>query len=141
MKSVWIKTLSLVLVLALIAVWIPLGMVQAAGDDDDDEDIGIVVTSSFTDLNFRAYVYQLIGKSPGTPIYDIDLIEIDGINCANRQIKSLNGIWHFPNLQYLDCRENQLTTLDMSLNPMLDYLDCWRNQLVLLDVSNNPNLK
>ncbi len=40
----------------------------------------------------------------------------------------------------LDCRDNQLTELDLSRNNALTYLNCSGNQLTTLDVSTNPAL-
>ena len=55
-------------------------------------------------------------------------------------------------LKHLECRDNQLVTLELGDCTSLEILDCQNNQLVTLDVSgcialkmlycaNNPNLK
>ena len=43
-------------------------------------------------------------------------------------------------LEYLECRENQLTALDVSGCTALEYLDCWGNQLETLTFSDCTNL-
>lgn len=55
-------------------------------------------------------------------------------------IKDLTGIEFFPELENLDCSENQLTQLDVSKNPKLERLVCYENKLTSLDVSGNTSL-
>ena len=55
-------------------------------------------------------------------------------------IKDLTGIEFFPELENLDCSENQLTQLDVSKNPKLKRLVCYENKLTSLDVSGNTSL-
>ena len=47
---------------------------------------------------------------------------------------------YFPNLEYLTCDNNQITTLDLSKNTQLKSLYCSNNQLVSLEISNNTGL-
>jgi hypothetical protein len=56
------------------------------------------------------------------------------------EISSLEGIQSFSNLKSLQCKFNELTSLDLSQNPDLEILTCYRNQLTNLNVSQNPNL-
>ncbi len=56
-------------------------------------------------------------------------------------INDLTGIEAFTNLQYLNVRYNNLTTLDLSNNVMLDTLYAEYNQLTTLQLGNNPHLK
>jgi len=44
------------------------------------------------------------------------------------------------NITHIDCYNNQLTTLNISKNPMLTFLVCYANQLTSLDVHNAANL-
>lgn len=64
-----------------------------------------------------------------------------GLDIDQRNIQSLEGIFYFINLKTLYCRQNQLTTLDISNNSNLETLDCRSNQLATLDISNNTNLE
>jgi len=61
------------------------------------------------------------------------------IDCSNRGIKDLTGIELFPNLKTLECSNNQLTELTISL-PNLRTLNCYGNQMTALDVSGCPKL-
>ena len=56
-------------------------------------------------------------------------------------VLSMPEIKYFTALEYLDCYDNQLTSLDLSKNTALEYLDCCENQLTSLDVSKNTALK
>jgi len=104
------------------------------------------ITDKFTDANFKAAVYELIGKSAPAPIYDNDVdtitkISVFGSPNARGEIVSLQGIEYITALQHLWCAYNQLTTLNVSKNIALKSLDCTNNQLTTLNVSNNIALE
>ena len=63
-----------------------------------------------------------------------------GISCGYANISDLTGIEAFTALDYLNCRDNQITSLDVSNNTALTYLRCNDNQLTSLDLSNNTGL-
>lgn len=65
---------------------------------------------------------------------------ITGLNCRNMEIShlDLSGV---KTLVSLDCSENKLTALDVSTNTALNRLECDFNELKSLDVSNNKTLK
>ena len=69
---------------------------------------------------------------------------VDSLNVSNSwawsQISDLTGIEAFTALTYLNCYDNQLTSLDLSQNTALTYLNCSYNQLTSLDVSANTAL-
>ena len=65
---------------------------------------------------------------------------VDSLIVNNRNISDLTGIESFSGLLYLDCMDNQLTSLDISQNTALTYLSCWGNQLTSLDLSQNTAL-
>ena len=63
------------------------------------------------------------------------------LNLGSKNISDLTGIEDFLSLEELDCRSNQLTSLDVSQNTALTALDCRSNQLTNLDVSQNTALR
>ncbi len=63
---------------------------------------------------------------------------IELLNCRDNQLTTLD-INHCPKLQILYCSDNLLTTLDASQNTALEELSCGSNQLITLDV--NKTLK
>ena len=58
-----------------------------------------------------------------------------------QKLTSLQGIEFFPNLRYLLCGENNLTSLNVSKNKKLEQLYCYENNLNSLDVSKNTALQ
>lgn len=89
-----------------------------------------VDAAHFPDENFRMYLEENWGN-------ELDAVEsqLTYLNIRNKNIISLEGIAYFPNLQYLDCGSNQLTSLDVSANPALQELYCYSNQLII--IANN----
>ena len=59
----------------------------------------------------------------------------------NKNITSLAGIEYFTDLETLDCKGNQLTTLDVTKLTKLMFLVCNDNQLTALDVTGLTSLK
>lgn len=57
----------------------------------------------------------------------------------SRNISDLTGIEDFVALEDLFCGDNNLTTLDLSNNPLLFEVNCNTNQLTYIDVRNGNN--
>ena len=58
---------------------------------------------------------------------EADAVTVMDISSAGLT-QSLLGLWHFPNLTYLDCSDNDLgPVLRVNMNPKLEYLDCRHN--------------
>ena len=62
------------------------------------------------------------------------------LDLQNKNITSLAGIEYFTDLETLDCRGNQLTTLDVTKLTSLMFLVCNDNQLTALDVTGLTSL-
>ena len=94
---------------------------------------------NFTDENFKRAVkdYYEITANDVTygDVKDRVKLIIDG-----RSITNMEEIRYFASLSYLDCRNNQLTSLDLSKNTALTALICINNQLTSLDLSKSVNL-
>ncbi|MCL2844190.1 MAG: hypothetical protein FWE23_01880 [Chitinivibrionia bacterium] len=104
------------------------------------------ITDKFTDPNFRAAVYSLIGKTAPVPIFDIDVRDIDTLDlqiinetrAARNEatiptIRNLSGIEHFVSLEYLNVSGHDLTELDLSKNVNLTYLNVDDNRIASID--------
>ncbi len=100
----------------------------------------VLNATNFPDATFRAYISNLTGVSVGSTISDATLARVESIDVADIDISSLQGIEYFSNLTRLNCEGNQLTSLDIRLNPKLTRLVCSSNQLTSLDVRLNTNL-
>ena len=94
----------------------------------------------FPDETFREYLEQF-DKDDDTFLDTAEREAVKEINVANKNISNLYGIQFFPNLEKLDCDQNDLSSLDVSQNPALKYLYCEQNNLSSLDVSSNSALK
>ena len=103
------------------------------------EDIEISNTN-FPDDSFRKYVLSECDSNHDGFLSISEINEIDGIGVQKYGIASLQGIEFFTALEWLDCRSNRLTKLDLSKNPNLYYLWCNDNDFREMDISNNPLL-
>ena len=63
------------------------------------------------------------------------------LDLSNKQIKSLDGIAHFSNLEYLDCSHNVLQSIDLSENIFLEQIDMSYNQLTRFDLTEDATVK
>jgi len=92
------------------------------------------------DDNFEAYL-EANGMGDGIMLNDSvltgNITSVVTLYVDFQNISNLTGIETFISLTDLDCRENQLSSLDLSANTALTTLKCDDNQLISLDVSNN----
>lgn len=65
--------------------------------------------------------------------------DIVDLRCRDNGLTSLD-VSKCPELDFLQCDNNQLTMLNVSNNSELGYLECDNNQLTQLDVSKNSHL-
>lgn len=82
-------------------------------------------------------IARLKGNSKGTTVKISGLI--DYFDCSENKLTSLD-VTHNATLATLDCYWNYITTLDLSNNPELTKLNCSYNEIGTLDLSNNPKL-
>ena len=94
----------------------------------------------FPDANFEATVRKTIGK-PNGKIYASDVKDVKTLNINGQFISSLAGIEYFTSLDYLSCRYNELSSIDLSKNTKLTMLLCDENFIKTLDVSSLSALR
>ncbi len=93
------------------------------------------------DANFKAALVAAgVDTNMDGEIQESEALAEVNIDVASSNISDLTGIEAFINILTLDCSENQLTSLDVSLNVNLESLRCPNNQISNLDVSQNVNL-
>ena len=95
--------------------------------------------TNFPDAKFRNYLLEQSYGKDGI-ITEEEIKGITSISVGEKNISSLKGIEYFTALTSLDCRKNELTSLDVSNNTALTSLSCYSNELTSLDVSNNTAL-
>ena len=94
----------------------------------------------FPDENFRNYVSEYIDKDSNGILSTSEMESVTDLPVYGKNIASLKGIELFPNLQTLNCRDNQLTELDLTRNTALTSVICMNNQLTRLDISRCTEL-
>jgi len=95
------------------------------------------------DANFKAYLVgnTNINTNGDSEIQVSEASAFTGaIDCSVLNISDLTGIEAFTALTYLNCGNNNLTSLDVSGCTALTDLYCYANQLTSLDVSSNTAL-
>ena len=117
-----------------------LTVTQAAASGDTD------FTALF-DPDFAKKLQELGHISDAENITPADMENIAAITSLHvtgtddaSGLTSLQGIEYFESLTYLNCSNNQLTSLDVSANTALTELYCFSNQLTSLDISRNTVL-
>ena len=93
----------------------------------------------FPDSTFRTYLHKF-DKNGDDYLSKTELDAIKEISVGEKGITNLQGINFFPNLEKLNCNNNQLTTLNVKSNLNLKQLDCSENQLTELNVWENDQL-
>ena len=130
------RLLSLLLVFVL--------MLSLASPALAAEETVAIDETNFPDPVFRSYVAEEIDRNHDNQLSELErmvtYISVRGDSQNNRGITTLEGIGFFPNLQYLYCDYNKLTSLDLRENPNLTDLLCSDNEITNLNVQNNPKL-
>ncbi len=57
------------------------------------------------------------------------------------EINTVEGLQYFTNLEYLNCQNNNIASLDLSPFSALETLICYNNQFTSLDLSNSSTLQ
>jgi Leucine-rich repeat (LRR) protein len=99
-------------------------------------------TTAIPDPNFEQALIEL-GYDTGTPdgvVPTSNINTVDMLEIANKNISSLTGIEDFSALNYLDCSENLLTSLNLTQNGGLANLLCQDNSLSDLNTTQNASL-
>lgn len=126
------------LLTALLALCAALCLLPALALAEGAADVAIDPTN-FPDANFRTYVatFDTDNDDRLTPA---ELAAVEYMALSNKSIGDLTGIEHFTDLTELDCRRNQLTSLDLSKNTALEVLNCNNNPLTSLVLGGNTAL-
>lgn len=111
------------------------------GTSQLDETGGIPIDPAhFPDENFCDRVAFYCDKDDDDTLSQDELNGVTVLIIDHAYIKDLTGIELFPNLEKLDCKNNNLTCLDVSKNTKLTVLYCEYNHLTSLDLSKNTEL-
>lgn len=98
--------------------------------------------SSFPDPVFRSVISGAEYDRDANGVLDEEEIaQTINIYCEGMGITSLQGVGYFTALQGLWCKDNKITSLDVSGNRELHGLWCSGNPITTLDLSGNPELE
>lgn len=106
------------------------------GKDKENKDI----CSKMEDSKFKSFCLSYFDSNNDGKISSEEAVSVKKMDCENKGITSLKGIEYFTSLTYLNCRNNKLTSLDVSKNTKLVEFWCDYNNLTSLDVSKNTQL-
>ena len=126
------------LLTALLALCAALCLLPALALAEGAADVAIDPTN-FPDANFRIYV-STFDTDNDDRLTPAELAAVENMALYNKSIGDLTGIEHFTALTELDCRRNQLTSLDLSKNTALQVLNCNNNPLTSLVLGGNTAL-
>jgi len=90
-----------------------------------DKDSKVIV--EIPDSNFKAYLIENFDTNKDGNISLSEVKAVKVIDCSDRDIKDLNGIEKFENLERLICSNNELNELNLIYNKKLNWLDCRNN--------------
>lgn len=103
---------------------------------------GVAVNSkNFPDKAFREYVLEKIDTDGDKKLSDDEIGNAKRIYVNGKGISSLKGIEKLTALEYINCNENSLTSLDLSKNTELVDIFCSDNDLTSLNVSKCKKLE
>ena len=108
-------------------------------DEVKDPNAIPITADYFPDENFLEYV-KTFDKDGDGSLSQAERDIVTEISVVEKGIKDLTGVELFPKLETLDCKSNQLISLDVSQNSELKLLSCSSNQLTNLDLSKNSKL-
>ena len=126
---------------ALFALCAALCLLPALALAEGAADVAIDPTN-FPDANFRAYVASFDTDNDDR-LSPAELAAVKDMSLIGKSIGDLTGIENFTALTKLDCRGNQLTSLDLSANPKLSFSHCSTNNntyRLTLDASRTLDL-
>ena len=116
--------------------------IAASGNTISGESITIT-EHTFPDAAFQKWLKDpshISGYGADGVLTAEELANIRSIDVSNQNLTSLKGIEVFSALESLNCKNNALTSLDVSQNLRLKYLHCAVNRISSLDVSGLKEL-
>ena len=114
----------------------PLSIVTAA---ESLPETAKLTEECFPDANFRAALAETFRLKEGDALTD-EMLAITELDLNSKQISDLTGVSYFTKLEKLNCYNNQISTLDLSMLTVLESLDCSDNSLTQLKVSHLSEL-
>lgn len=100
-----------------------------------------ITPENFPDEVFGPYLFNFDTDGDGI-LSPAEIEAVTEISINESGVKSLEGLWHFWNLRKLYCRSNSLTgALLLGDTEYLEEVNCRNNMITSLDLSRCPSLK
>ena len=96
-------------------------------------------STNFPDANFRTYVSRFDKDNSGG-LSTSEISSVTEIDCSSKSISDLRGISYFTALKTLNCKDNQISTLNLRSNTALQTVFCSNNRLTSLNISGLTRL-
>ncbi len=93
--------------------------------------------SQFSDYNLQQAVYEQADMNNDFELDEQEYQNLTFLNISNRNIYNLDGLEAFPNLEYLYCTNNNLTSINISKLKSIKDLNCANNQISSLILNKN----
>ncbi len=101
--------------------------IMISGCNDKDSKVMVEIP----DAKFKTYLLENFDKNADGELSLSEAKSIKDINCSGMDIAALDGIEKFANLESLDCRNNDLSELEIRYNKKLNKLVCTGNKTPL----------
>ncbi|MBR3057819.1 MAG: DUF4214 domain-containing protein [Clostridiales bacterium] len=95
----------------------------------------IIDEKHFPDENFRKYISNHLDTDHDGALSSRESDKVMFLSVTNENIASLEGIQYFRDMVVLNCENNKLTSLDLTLNPKLVRVTCGENKLTEIKLS------
>jgi hypothetical protein len=92
-------------------------------------------TVDIPDPVFKEFLLARFDSDENGEISTAEISKVTRLDCRTQNITSLIGIEYFESLEELLCRDNKISSIDLSRNTKLKYVDCRNNEIDVLDVS------
>lgn len=118
---------------------------EIPGEEEEEIDIaieGLPITELFKDeILIQRLRQNDIDLNENGHLSRIELLTVRKLDVSGMEIRKLDGIENFTNLEELNCSNNLINTLDLSNNKKLVKLYCSNNRLVSLNLEKNIELQ
>ncbi len=98
-------------------------------------------STSFPDKTFREFVTKNYDTNKDGTLSVSEYSYVREMNVSGKGITDLKGIEYFQGLFTLNCNNNSLKSLDITLNFNIQCLDCSKNSISTLEIGTIPLLK
>ena len=118
---------------------------QIETEDVEDSDVSpaameLNINNQFPDPVLRKYVKDHIDTDGSGGLSQAELNAVEVLRVPGMGIKDIEGVRFFNNLYFLDCSNNNISSIDLTFVEDLEMLYISGNPLTEIDISSSPEL-